>query len=209
MPFPLLALGIASLVSSIAGQGMSYASQKGDVARQKAQQATFIHNNKVAAAEGVNRGLEDLSQQEIEQYIAASYQKQNLMREKEIAVATSRVAAAESGVAGNSVDAAIRDIELQGAESADAVDLNVSFIANQIRREKAAVIARGKNQVNQVQNVEYRGPSVATPLLGIASAGLSFIDYFQNKRDAVTQMNNRNYLNSKAKVSELTIPIGD
>lgn len=164
---PMLAVAVASLV---VGAGSAYVSHDN---QNKMAEAT---EESALASYSVSNALANRRQQQ-EQEAAA---QRRLANDREYAAtkATATVAADESGVAGLSVDALLRDLAGQQASRQKAVDSNLSSTVAQLQAEKLGLAAQRDSRINSAF-----GSSNAALALQIGGAALSAVNTYKTQTD--------------------------
>jgi hypothetical protein len=178
-PVTITAAAIAGL--SGAEAVASYVGQKNDAEYAYQQQQKAFLTNRKDNLEASKFAFHDLSLAELEHQTATSESLFDVGLEAQQARSTAIVAAGESGVSGNSVDALISDINIQEARQRDRLALNQQFVEGQLQREKEGTIVQTRSRINSVQQAELRKPSLLVPLFQLAGAGMSGYAYHQER----------------------------
>jgi len=139
-------------------------------AQAQAQNQMYKQNQK-NAARAAGDAMRGTSMRQAQEQEAAAAQ----MFENNIAArgarATARVAAAEGGVSGSSVDALLRDFYMREDRANDRIAQNNDWTVNQLQMEK---VAQGYQYVDRVNSMQKATPpSFADAALRIAASGLS------------------------------------
>jgi hypothetical protein len=160
------ALAIGSLALNAGG------SIAGASAANKQAKAT-----KASALESLRLGVADVNARVREETAAAGQTSQQIAAAGEAGTATAQTSAAESGVAGGSVDALVMALLKQQSGAQGVVDANLSAVEAQAQRQRAGLAAEASSRI--------AGAPVANPVatgLGIAGAGLDFLNTLRLQR---------------------------
>lgn len=139
--------------------------------------------NKAAAANKQNALLNlrlqnaDLSEQVNQETAAARAQTQSIAQAGQAAISTATTSAAESGVAGQSVDALVQEVLRQQGVATDATAQNLENTLDQAQRERQGLAAQAAGQIASIPK--------ANPLataLGVAGAGIGFFNTLRLQR---------------------------
>lgn len=138
MCLPLVAAAVAAI--GIAG----------DVAKGLAQDKA-AKKNKAAAMMAHITSLNDLSQREVEETIAAVNEKDTAARKATSVIGRTTTASAEAGVGGNSVAAILHSVDADRANFDERIDVNLATERRQIERERAASDSQTQSRIDSVQ----------------------------------------------------------
>lgn len=172
----LAAVGFAL---SAASQIVSY---QGQVAAAEQQNQYYVENAQ-RANESAKQQYAQTQQRMLQEQDSAALDKQDARREGLAAQATAQVAAGESGVAGLSVDALLREFTSRTSNYTDRVDQQTEWSMLQLNNEMKGIKANAEDRINSVQRAAK--PSFIDAGLRIASAGLdSYSGYKDRQRQA-------------------------
>jgi hypothetical protein len=130
--------------------------------------------NKANALNALRLGTADVNARLDEETAAAQQARQGIVEQGTANVATATTSAAESGVAGGSVDALIAGILREQAKALGTLDTNLEGVRAQGGRQKAGLLADAQSQIAGVPKA-----SGAATALGVAGAGLSFLNQYR------------------------------
>lgn len=177
-----IALAVASLAVTSASAVASHVSQNSEADRVEKDSHEAYEENKRSAITAATLNERELSLRESEELLASGTAKQDITRQELSVLSTSRVAAADAGVSGHSVDAVQNDIQRQASDQRSRIDTNTDLTVDQLEREKESVLVQAQSQINSVRPVTARRPSILTPALQIAGAGLDAYDYVSSRK---------------------------
>lgn len=175
-------LTLASMGIAAAGAGASIAgqSQQHDAAEQVEQQRADAVNEQIAenrtrATESYLRSIEDEMLQQSQEHLALDEKKMDLAKAERAGVSSATVAAAESGVVGQSLAAIQSDYRLQMDQAAMRLGVNQENADYQHTRNIQAYGVEYRNRAESVK--PYQKNPVAPvnwfgPIFGVAQAGL-------------------------------------
>lgn len=126
--------------------------------------------NAAAALSAFDLQLDDLAAREIEERAAAAQAVSMARREALSASSSTKVSAAEAGVAGGSVDAMLNDIIRAQGEAVDSIQQNLEMTEDQIHRQRRGAAADYIARKNQVQ-----APNAFATALRIGGAALGAV----------------------------------
>jgi hypothetical protein len=133
--------------------------------------------NKANALEALRLGNTDVNARLREETAAASQVKQDVLAAGAAGISTAQTSAAESGVAGQSVDALVSEVLRQQGVASDTIAQNLDMIGDQAERQKKGLVAEANSRI--------AGSPGANPMatgLGVAGAGLSFLNTLRLQR---------------------------
>ncbi len=174
---PLIGLGVQG-GAAVA----STASARGAAGRSQSEQARFNDAVHASATENTRQALQDLDARAVEDMLATAQQQDQNTRQGNSIKSTAIVAAGEAGVAGNSVDELLNDVQAQTTRNKQAISTNENITQAQLQRDREQAIAQGKSQYNSTQNTVINKPSALSPALQIAGATLNTVDYLQSRQ---------------------------
>jgi hypothetical protein len=133
--------------------------------------------NKAKALEALRLGNADISARSNEETAAARAQTQMSEQAAQAGIATATTSAAESGVAGQSVDALVGEVLRQQGVAADATAQNLEYQQAQAQRDRLSLVADANSQIASVPKAN----GLATAV-GVAGAGLGFLNTLRLQR---------------------------
>jgi len=175
-----VSIGMAGLSGT--QQILSHKAQKDEAKRLNAENEAAYNANKQAAIDAAMFNESELSLRQSEEALAAAATVGDLDSAADASRSTAVVAAAEAGLSGNSLAAIISDIDSSTGKDKTRVRKNAEMRSDQIQREKVSVGVEAKNNINSFKRTTVRGPSILTPILGIASQGLSYADQYLDRK---------------------------
>jgi hypothetical protein len=164
---PLIAAGV-KIATTVAGQ-ISRAKEAAELNAQAAESRANAHVAYLLELQDEIARQGEIRAAAVEAHIEGN----QLARESG---ATAKVAAAEAGVAGVSVDLLLGDIERQGGKYQRAVERNLKMDMAQSERQKRAAGTRLKTRLASIQ--KFKGPSLLDTGLRI---GTDVVGYFSAK----------------------------
>jgi len=173
---PIISLGLSG-----AEAVTSYASSRGNANRTAADQKKLVEENTRAVVNAERLNQADLLHRQSEELLATATTKGDADRAVQMDLSTERVAAAEAGVGGNSVDAVLADIKNQGSREQGRLDVNSRLTQDQLNRQKVGSLAQAQSNINSIRPVHVNKPSLITPIFTVAEAGLKTYDYLSNR----------------------------
>lgn len=166
---------IAAATMAVASAGSQYM-QHEQAEAQAERQTQMYERNKQNTYEALGQKYGDINARQSQEQQAAAEKKEEITRKARSEMASARVKAGESGVTGNSVDMALRDISGAAARDRSTVDKNLDWTMGQMQRQKTSSHTNAKNRVNSVQPGQE--PSDTALGLGIAnSAAQGYMQY--------------------------------
>lgn len=133
--------------------------------------------NKANALEALRLGNNDISARVNEETAAARGQEQSIAQAAAAATSTATTSAEESGVAGGSVDALVREVLRQQGVATDAVAQNQQSMLDQAQRQRLALATDTQSQINSVPKAN----GLATAI-GIGGDALGFLNTLRLQR---------------------------
>lgn len=169
---------ILGFAASAASTVVGYEQQ---VAAAEQQNEYYVANAK-RANESAKQQYAQTQQRMLQEQATAAQDKQDAAREGRAAQATALVSAGESGVAGLSVDALLREFTSRTSNYKDRVDQQTEWSMAQLNNEMKGIKAQADDRINSVQRAAK--PSFFDAGLRIATAGL---DSYSGYKAAVRQ----------------------
>jgi hypothetical protein len=148
----------------------------GQIAEHNAQAKNSKENKRMAMA-GLATQTRDLGIRQQEEILSASQETQQGQRQARIAKALTEASAAEAGVSGASVNAALADIDREEAEFRGAMALQTTVTLDQLQRMKEGAAVSAVARARGVPE-----PSVFGTALGVGSAALGSYSRYQSTR---------------------------
>ena len=207
MALPIAGIAVASLAVKVFGSLFGRSAAKRDAERMKAEQKRYIHENKVSTLEALRLNLEAMSAREIEEYIAANQKRQMVLNQRNRAVSTAVVTAAEGGVAGQSVEAVQQESLRAASEDLSTIDVEFSFLKDQIMRQRDALVAQAKSRINSLRESDIRGPSAVATGLQIGADVLGTSDFLIGRNTAGTLLDRQQRFIDRERAAALEIPL--
>lgn len=163
----LIVAGVMTAASSV--QQYQTASAQADYQEKKYEQ------NKKAANEALAQKYGDIGARQQQEKQAAAERRQDLSREEAAKRATTRVAAGEAGISGNSVGRALGDISGAASRDRSTVDANLDWTLGELQRSKQSARAQTKGQIGSMS----RGQQPSKVALGVNLANTAASSYMQ------------------------------
>lgn len=165
---------IAAATMAITSAGSMYM-QHEQAEAQADYQDTMYQRNRENSYDALSQRYGDIGTRQSQEQQAASERKEEVTRKARAEMATARVMAGESGVSGNSVDMALRDISGAAARDRSTVDQNLEWTLGQLQRQKTSSQTNAKNRINSVQP----GQEPSDSALGIGLVNTAAQGYMQ------------------------------
>lgn len=156
------ALSAASGVAEMAAQQQAADNQNALYEQNKMNATMAFQNKQVDMNNRISQEREAAAGQNFDNHLAA--QK---------ALATNAVAAGESGVAGNTIDALMGDIMGQASRQEDRINTNKDWTVAQLQNQKKGQSYEALDRINSVKRAD--PPNFAGSMLKIVGGGLSQI----------------------------------
>ena len=166
-------LMIASLATSAAAAGMSYAGQKQASDDANKYQKFQYEETQRLATNNLMLQYEQIGLRQREEGQAFAQQMQVIQSEGMQALGQAAVKSGESGVYGNSVEALMNDFRRQQTDSVANLELNYAMRGRQIQAQALGFQGQAETTINKSIPQYQAAPSIVTPLLQTAGAGLN------------------------------------
>lgn len=176
-----IGIAVAGLALSGAQATMSYIGQRSQANKTEADQKKYTEENTRQAINAQRVNEADILHRQSQELLATTTQKNDVNQSVQMDLSTERVAAADAGVGGNSVDAVLADIKNSGSKETTRLDVNSGMTQDQLQRNKQATIVSAQNAINSVRPVQVNKPSLAVPILNVAGAALQAYDYTSSR----------------------------
>lgn len=183
-PAAILIPIIASGVSGAASVASTLSARK-QVGVEQANADAYRAENQANATASTRKALQDLDAKQLEDMLATSQKLETINSATKQVSSTAKVASAEAGVAGNSVDELLNDVQAQASRASGVVKQNQSITDAETQRMRDSVIANGITQYNSVRPVKINKPSLLSPLLQIGGSVLQTIDQIKSRDEAL------------------------
>jgi hypothetical protein len=176
-----VSISIISLGLTATSAISSYVGQRNDAQRIQAENTAYYNANKQAAINAAVLNDHELTLRQSEELLATAVQQHDVQAQVSNAASTAKVAAAEAGLSGNSIDAVINDVRNQGSLELGRLQENSELQQAQLQRQKDAALVEAQNNINTVRQVDVRQPSLLTPILQIGGGALSAADQYLSR----------------------------
>lgn len=176
-PTALTGLGIQGASSIFATRSARIEAEKAQNANNKA-----VTESRAAAAESTRRALQDLDARELEDMLAAAQQQDQNTRAGNVLKSTATVAAGEAGVAGQSIDELLNDVNSLTGRNRTTIKANVEMTEAQNERSRDQILATGLSEYNSIQPKKFNKPSYLGAILGIATQGVQAYDSYADSQ---------------------------
>lgn len=140
--------------------------------QQASAQEQMYQQNRESSIKSMELGWTQNNNRIMQEREAAALEKANAARETRAAEATAKVAAAEAGVSGLSVDQLLGDINGNYGRYASGIDTQTDWTVSQLQMEQRGVRAAGIDRINSAPRG--RKPSLFGAALQIGAAGLGY-----------------------------------
>ena len=179
-----VSIAAASLAVATIGTAATVVGQQQQASAQhKYQKAAVEQGDKIAHQDFINRISS--TQTRLTQEEEAASQKIGMNNvEAAKAISTSRVAAGEAGVQGNSVDALFADFHAQQANFNQSINNNVAGGRGQYRNDVLGIQSQGENALASLRFAPVSGPNYLAAGANLAAAGLNTYDRYQIRQEA-------------------------
>lgn len=165
-----IAAGVMAVTSAASAYGQYQTAEA-----QAEYQNERYEQNKKNANEALAQKYGDIGARQQQEQEAAAQRREDLSREAAAKRATSRVAAGEAGISGNSVAQALGDISGAAARDRSNVNANLDWTLGQLQRQKQSARTQTKGQINSVQ----QGQKPSKAALGVNLANTAASSYMQ------------------------------
>ncbi|WP_189468409.1 virion core protein, T7 gp14 family [Litchfieldella qijiaojingensis] len=165
---------IAATTMAVASAGSMYVQHEQAEARAE-YQSEMYQRNKQNSYDALAQRYGDIGERQSQEQQAAAERKEEVTRQARAQMATARVMAGESGVSGNSVDTALRDISGAAARDRSTIDQNLEWTLGQLQRQKQSSRTGTVNRINSVQP----GQKPSNLALGLGAASSAAQGYMQ------------------------------
>lgn len=164
---------IATVALSGLSAAASFMEQSAAADQEEARQAELYQRTADEADNAYRFETEGLVRRQRENEVARANDEQVANIESMRAKATAKVAAAEGGVAGVSIDALIGDFDRSLAVYRNGIEQSADFEDRQILAEVEGADARRKSRINNASPQGVTRPSVISGAIDFAGAGLA------------------------------------
>lgn len=165
---------VAAATMAITSAASAYGQYQTAEAQAEYQNERYEQNKK-NANEALAQKYGDIGVRQQQEQDAAAQRREDLSREAAAKRATSRVAAGEAGISGNSVAMALGDISGAAARDRSNVNANLDWTLGQLQRQKQSARTQTKGQINSVQ----QGQEPSKAALGVNLANTAASSYMQ------------------------------
>lgn len=173
------------MIAGLAAQGGSAiaatASARGQATRAQDANNKAVTDTRAVATANTNRALQDLDARELEDMLAAAHDQDQNTRAGNVVHSTATVAAGEAGVAGNSVDELLNDVNAMTSRNRTTINANSNMTQAQLIRNRDQVVAQGQSEYNSVQPQKINKPSYLGSILGIAGQAVGDVDKIETR----------------------------
>jgi len=174
MALPLV-LGIASLLTSVGGQALSFTASAKKARQQEEAYKKYKRENTKAVTEDLYNQIALAKLRYGQQEQAQAFQDQQLYLQILEAERTAENSASESGVSGNSIDSLLRGYERTSAINDFVSARNLKMQGYQLSQELKAMKAKAQSAINLGQPFDYSSivkPQVGAYLLSGINSGI-------------------------------------
>ncbi|MDX0194060.1 hypothetical protein GOC06_11305 [Sinorhizobium meliloti] len=166
-------LAVAQFAMSAASAVVGYQAEQ---SAYEAQRQNY-DNNRIASNKAAANQYAALQHRQLQEAKAASLEQQNFNREALQQRSTAKVAAAEGGVTGLSVDALINDFYGQEGRAERTLSNNYQMQADYLRGEMEGVQSQTEGRINSVD--QGQKPSFAGAAIRILGGGIDALSGYQ------------------------------